>query len=524
MTAQEGFVNVLSASKDNDTGSWLNEAMRRIATSLILLISLALPCAGSVSTNVPLDHWSYDAVDKLANYGLIDSAMLTIKPISRIEMARHIAQARRSLDRSEDMPDILSHILRRLEAEFRGELIILGTVDDVYGDSFVKPVEDPYFKYLYAKDQPNLENLRGDVFDEGSNYRAGFATRIKVADLAAFYLHPEFNASSESDSDVDLIEAYSKVMAGPFEIQTGMDSLWWGPAHRGSVLMSNNAKPLKMVKVTNPHPVPLPWILRPLGPFRAEWFLAQLEEDRAIPEAMLSGVRVNFKPHPLAEVGLSRVSMFGGQGRPSVGIIDYAKLFLAGTEQVEDNQLAGFDASLLVPLGDLPLGDKLPLRSVKLYVDGAGEDEGGFMPSKWGWIFGAQLNDILKTGRTDLRFEYADNHVVRNPNVFYNHGIYTSGYTYEGRVMGHYMGTDSRDVFVQLRHYLTEDIIVRVMYDHLIHNRSGAVQPEMDILQCDLTLFKGRRWQLLTGYRYEDGDALALEDNHVFHLQLIRDL
>lgn len=497
--------------------------MQRIAASLVLLASLIVPCPGHVSTNVPLDHWSYDAVDKLANYGLIDSAMLVTKPISRLEMGRHIARARESLDDMKDVPQILGRILERLEREFRGELIVLGAIDASYDTTFVKPVEDPYVKYLYARRQPNIENLRGDVFDEGSNFRAGLATRGKIADRAAFYLHPEFAAGSDSGSDFDLIEGYGKVMAGPFEIQTGKDSLWWGPGYRGSVLMSTNAEPLTMIKVTNPHPVALPWVFRRLGLFRAEWFLAQLEEDRVIPDARLSGIRVNLKPFPLLEVAFSRVSMFDGEGQPDVGFVDYAKLFLARTERIEDNQLAGFDASLLIPLSDLPLVYRLPMRSVKLYVDGAGEDEGGMFPSKWGWIFGGQFNDIFKTGRTDLRFEYADNHVVRNPNVFYNHNIYRSGYTYEGRVMGHYMGTDSRALSWQLHHYLTEDIILDLTYDHLIHNRSAETQPTRDILQCDLTWFRNRHWQLVTGYRHENGDGEDFEDNDIVHVQLIRD-
>jgi len=523
LTAYSRSGNFCIACRNKYMDMCLNEAMRRIATSLILLTSLALPCAGHVSTNVPLDHWSYEVVDKLANYGLIDSAMLATKPISRIEMARHVAQARQRLGRIDNMPEILSSLLDRLEAEFRGELIIIGIVDDSYGDSFIKPIEDPYVKYLYAKNRPDLENLRGDVFEKSSNYRAGFAARGKIFDRAAFYIHPEFSAApSESDTDLDLIEAYSKVMAGPFEIQTGKDSLWWGPGHRGSILMSNNAEPLTMVKVTNPQPIALPWILRGLGPFRGQWFLAQLEEDRDVPEAKFSGIRVNFKPHPLVEFGFSRVSMFDGKGQPNVDIFDYARLFLSGTEQIEDNQLAGFDVSLLVPLGDLPLGDNLPMRSLKLYIDGAGEDEGGMLPSKWGWLYGIQLNDILKTGRTDLRFEYAENHVVRNPNVFYTHSLYTSGYTYKGRIMGHYMGTDSRDLFVQLRHYVTEDIVVNLMWDQLAHNLSGQTHPKMDILQCDLTLFCKRPWQMTAGYRHEDGHDASLEDNHVVHLQLTR--
>lgn len=124
--------------------------MRRIAASLILIALPALPCPALVSTNVPLDHWSYSAVDKLAAYGLIDSAMLTVKPISRIEMARHIAQAMPKLQRMDDPPEVLSSILDRLTDEFKGDLVRIGVLDGTHGDTFVKPVEDPYIRFLHA--------------------------------------------------------------------------------------------------------------------------------------------------------------------------------------------------------------------------------------------------------------------------------------------------------------------------------------------------------------------------------------
>lgn len=497
--------------------------MRRIAASAILLIFLTPPCVGLVSTNVALDHWSYDALDKLANYGLIDSAMLTMKPLSRVEMARHVAQAMLSFGKMDDQPEILASIIEKLKQEFRGELIQIGTLDGVYGDSFVKPVEDPYLKYLYAKNRPDLENRRGDVFERGSNYRVGFASRGRLSDRAAFYLHPEFSgASSESNGRVDLIEGYGKIMVGPLEIEVGKDSLWWGPGYRGSILMSNNAQPFTMVKITNPQPVQLPWVLRGLGPFKGEWFLAELEEDRHIPNAKLSGVRVNFKPHPLLEFGVSRVVMFGGRGVPSVDLLDYAKMFFATSEQAENNQLAGFDMSVLVPLGELPWGKKAPLRSIKFYFDGAGEDEGGALPSNWGLLYGLQLNDLLKTGRTDLRIEYADNHVSGKPNVFYRHGLYESGYTYEGRVIGHYMGTDSRDIFVQLSHYLTDDLIVNLAYDRQTHDLSAATHPVVNTLECDLAFFRWPNWRIEAGYRYEDADEDEDGSNHIFQMQLTR--
>ncbi len=175
--------------------------------------------------------------------------------------------------------------------------------------------------------------------------------------------------------------------------------------------MSNNAEPFKMVKLSNPRPIKLPWIFRSLGPFKAVWFLTELEEDRTIPEARLTGMRVNFKPHPAFELGLSRAIMFAGQGREGLGLRDYLDIFLATKEnrpgKLDNNQLAGFDASVIVPLEWL-----IPVKSVKVYTDWIGEDEAGGLPSNWGKLFGAQFYDIGRTGRTDLQIEYADNHIA----------------------------------------------------------------------------------------------------------------
>jgi len=510
--------------KDCSEDVYRNEAMQRIAVSSILLISLALPGRAQVSTNVPLGHWSYELVDKLADYALIDSAMLTMRPVTRSEMARHIGQARLHLDHLQSVPPLLSSLMTKLETEFRGELIQLGVLDGSYGESFVKPVEDPYLKYLYADRGTGLENVRGDHFGRHSNYRLGFASRGNVFDVAAFYVHPEYqDGSFESDGDVELIEAYGKIAAGPFEVQAGKDSLWWGPGRGGSILMSNNAQPSPMIKVTNPHPMQLPWVFRLLGPFRTQWFLAELEKDRTIPEARLSALRLNFKPHARWEMGLSRAIMFGGRGRPRVDLFDYGEAFLARSEQDENNQLAGVDTAILLPLAEIPYAEHLPLRSIRFYIDAAGEDEAGGIPSNWGVLYGLQFNDILKTGRTDLRIEYADNHVPGKPNVFYGHSLYTSGYTYKGRVLGHHMGTDSRDFFVRLSHYATEDLRVDLTYNRQTHDLSNDSHPVVNIAQCDLTVLQWRHWHVFAGYRYENARGDGYDDNHILQMQLTLD-
>lgn len=486
--------------------------MQRIVASLLLLTLVASLCPALVSTNVPLGHWSYDAIDKLADYGLIDSAMLVTRPITRIEMARHIGQAMHRLKQEKDPPTVLLAILDRLKTEFKGELDLIGILDGSSGGAHVKPLEDPYVKYLYARREPDIENARGDVFHRGSNYRAGFASRGTFFDRFAFYLHPEYADSSEADGDVDLIEGYGKAMAGPIEFELGRDSLWWGPARHGSILMSNNAAPFTMLKITNPQPVELPWILRGFGPFRAQWFLTELEDDRVPPDTKLTGLRLNVRPHPAVELGVSRVIMFGGTGMPHVGLFDYTKMFVATSNQRANNQIAGFDASVLLPLGDNPL-----LRSIKLYDDAAGEDEAGGLPSMWSHLLGLQLNDILRTGRTDLRLEYANTH-----KVLYLHTIYASGYTYEDRLIGHHVGPDARDLFVQLSHYLADDLIVDVSYDRQTFQVSKAVQPWMNILEFNLTYFPSSDWQVKAGYRYEHGDT-GENDDHIVQIQLIRE-
>jgi hypothetical protein len=491
--------------------------MRRIAVFLISLALLSFPSHASVSTNIPLGHWSYDAVEKFANYGLIDGAMLTTKPLSRLEMARHVAQAKDTLEGMKDTPEILTAVMERLTREYRAELVQLGALDGAHSESSVKPLEDPYVKYLYAKHMPDLENRRGDVFQSGSNYRAGLASRGTLFDTFAFSLHPEYAGSSEGGNDVDLIEGYGKVGLGPLELEAGRDSLWWGPGYHGSILMSNNARPFDMLKISNPGPILLPWIFRAMGPVKAEWFLARLEADRDFPHANLSGMRLNIRPHPLVEMGASRVVMFGGQGQPGLGLFDYVTPLVAAHEEAANNQLAGFDGSVLLPLPKNGF-----LRSIKLYVDAAGEDEAGLIPTKWGDLLGVQFNDILKTGRTDFRIEYADDIVPGYPNVFYTHGLYTSGYTYEGRVIGHYMGTQSRDLFMQVSHYLRDDLIVDVAYDRHTHGVSADAHTTANIYELGVTYFPSQNWQITGGYRFEQGDNREGGDNHVVEVGLTR--
>jgi hypothetical protein len=97
-------------------------------------------------------------------------------------------------------------------------------------------------------------------------------------------------------------------------------------------------------------------------------------------------------------------------------------------------------------------GRRVPLA---LYAPGIGEDEAGFMPSKYLDLFGAEVWGDVAGGSWRAHVEYADTacDFLNDPPEFgcaYTHGIYTSGYRHRGRVQGHSMDADGESIGVGL--------------------------------------------------------------------------
>lgn len=233
---------------------------------------------------------------------------------------------------------------------------------------------------------------------------------------------------------------------------------WWGPGWDGSLILSNNARPIPAVSLTriDDKPIDFP-VLRWIGPWSATTFMGQLDNDegeRDGSNARLFGLRVDFSPlgGDWLDIGLSRTAQWAGDGRPG-GLSTFWKALIGednrvpGSNVTEENepgnQLAGIDYRL-----------KFGNVNFAQYGQGVGEDEQGFLPDAIMLLFGAEtwgeLPSLNATWRT--YFEWADTragHIrgVRGRpnrafNVAYNHGIYRSGYRYKGRSMGHAMDGD----------------------------------------------------------------------------------
>ena len=534
-------------------GKQIAAVLAGIFATLILMASAAF--AGS-SVNVPLDDWSYDALERLAGFGLLQSDMKGTKPYTRNETARLALEALYKQKASPDrLPELAEGFLRRFQKEYKNELAELGWGDGYTGGNFLKPVDEVKLRYVFSEGEPRrfigfpeghsringtegtplIYNNEGVVYGENHNGTLQFSSSMQVFGIFSGYLEPIFLAredkghlNSFNSVDAQILKGYAKASPWNIEFEIGRDSLWWGQGYHGTLLLTDNAPPLDMMKLSNPKPFLLPWIFQYLGPFKYVILLARLEENRDFPHALLGGMRVDFKPTPNLEIGMSRTFMFGGEGSSNNSFLDYIKILsfqnFGGGNTDATNQLASFDMRLRIP----------SLRNAEFYLEWGGEDT-GFKPKikqlllqDLGYLIGVYLPRLTDDGRTDLRIEYADNVSELDQSFWYGHTQYFTGYTYRGLILGHPMGSDARDVFGRVTRYLREGLLVGLDFDYRERGRNlGPVIEQNYQLGADISFDFCERTNLKARYGFEEVKNFNLtqgddRQNHVLSLQVKR--
>jgi hypothetical protein len=173
-------------------------------------------------------------------------------------------------------------------------------------------------------------------------------------------------------------------------------------------------------------------------------------ESRGVPvqDVRFFAARVNFKPRPWLEFGLTRSAQWCGGDRPC-DWSTFIDMFLGNDNQVAGgtpseeqpgNQMAGYDMRLRSPWHRLPIA---------FYTQWIGEDEAGGLPSKFIAQFGFETWGSLRSGGWRLRAEFTDtacNFSRQEPEFgcAYRNAIYPQGYAYRDRIIGDSMDNDSR--------------------------------------------------------------------------------
>lgn len=502
----------------------------RLALTRILLIFcvavffFSSPAVALLSSDIPLDSWIYPALEKLEGMGLVDSVLLGSRPFTRLEAARQVAEAL-SRVKHEQPPQVVRNLLRRLQVDLRQDLDELNNPAE--RSSYFQPLRSLDVAYLYKNGQDSdlvstqarqfalNYNNAGIEYSEHHNSRVTFETEARLGRHLLLYARPlaewqENQYGESSDSSLSLLEGRLALGLGPLEFSAGRQSLWWGQSRHGALVLTNNAQPLDMLRLTNPTPVLLPWILRFLGPFRFDLFVSRLEEDRVVPEPYFGGLRVDFKPMPWLELGASRAVMFGGGDR-HIAFDDFLTIVggenLSGEEDTS-NSVASVDARVKIP----------KLWGAEIYAEIGGEDEADFLGSvpffsQMAYIGGVYLPRIEPSGRVELRLEYLDTtHQRKGQPVWYRHGLYRSGYIYEGRILGHHAGGDSVDYFGEVQAYLPGDFTLRASYDYQKRGESLPVQEKHHQPAVELEWFLSPHWEIRARYAFDRVENFAFRE------------
>jgi len=223
---------------------------------------------------------------------------------------------------------------------------------------------------------------------------------------------------------------------------------WWGPGWDGSLVLSSNARPIPAISLQRRRALrPGAQWLRWIGPWTMQVLVGQLESDRDVPDARFLGWRFGFKPLPRLEIGLTRTALWCGDGRPCdfetfldllSGIRDNP---VDSTTRADDpgNQLAGFDMRFTFDGLGRPWG---------FYSQWIGEDEANGLPSGYLAVLGLETWGPHRGGSYRVHAEYGETTCSAltdsDPNFdcAYEHTIYTGGYRYRGRAIGHSMDAD----------------------------------------------------------------------------------
>lgn len=445
------------------------------------------PVQGSMY--VPMDSWIYPALDRMAALGLILSQISGLRPWTRNECGRQVAEARRLFDDAgEQISDGIraegNRLLTKLEQEFPPEenarpSLVLDSIYTRNGAIVGRPLEDSFhFGQTSSNDF-------GRPFGQGWNSQEGFIARAESGRFFALvrgeyqqapgdaaYSGPVEQLISNLDSNPRLpaltrpetrrfraIEAYAGVRLGNFDISVGKQSLYWGPTFDAPFSFSNNAEPTKNARLSLVNPLRLPGILRYMGEIRAEAVMGKLGGQSYTWRPWFNGAKVSFKLTDNLELGFTRWSILWGVGHPEtlgslINNVVSATSPIGGAgvgRNDPGDRKAGFDFRYRVP----------GLRNwLTLYSDMYSDDDPSPLaaPRRAAINPGIYLTHVPGLPRLDFRVEAPMTRPFNADQggtfIYYNNS-YHSGNTNYGYLLGNSEGRDARAIEAWTRYWFT---------------------------------------------------------------------
>jgi hypothetical protein len=475
--------------KDNNFTLYLLRAMLLI---LIITIFLIIPTKTILasplpSINVPLDSWVYPAISRFETLQAFEgnsTIALNTRPLTRFEVASLIDKALSNLQKGKvEFKGVDLLLMDKLVKEFHAELSILD-LDNLNPKSTLK-IE------LYFTQKINLlypENINLEKLNLLSELGAKISATI--SENSVFYLdalaHTDYDWTSNIQEEEILFQAQIKqayinlnlpsfevtisdnvpflpdnIEISDFSLQVGRDYIRWGPGYQGSLMLSDNSPAFDMLRYSGI--IDLNDSGESMAKINFTKFFSLLdtldEQNR-----YFSGQRLEYKPFNNLTLGLSETVIISEDS----GILFYnpipfippyyATWWIAGMfEPQEVNCNVALDAEINLT------------QKIKLYGEWMADDfifypDVNPFPNRTGFLAGAYFADPLGSSNTDFRIEYT--HIN---NYFYFPRHSWQDYLYQGEYIGHPLGPDADQLYLELTHHLSDRLNLSLSYNQERH-------------------------------------------------------
>lgn len=511
----------------------LSSGILNVLSTFFFVVCLVSPIHLNAysTTNVPIDDPVYRDIDKLVAAGLVKDVIYGQRPWSRGEIARiiNVATTRFETIKNPMAPtyqevsliiyieDILQKLHRNYQEELKQEITF-------------HPLEELRIDYTFLKSPSRsfplngLEQIDGLLnpliaYQEGHNFVEGhqlsFETvhRTHLSKYFSFYVNPRFEILFPK-TDSHQIKPILQKLYGTFtfknlQIEAGRDSIIWGQGEFGGGLLSNNARPLDMIRVGGISPFFLPSFLKYFGPSQFNFFVANLGPEREFPYTYLVGGMGTIKPFSSFEFSIGQTLTLGGEGSPSVNVPEAFEEFFGIISRENgknvSNRLTTIQGRLTLPM----------LRNTQIYQEFIIDDI--FKKSYLNtlkdtvyYITGLYIPRLTHSGSTDLRLEFK-----HFSGLAYRHDPFVSGYTLNQKLLGDEMGPDSSSFSAKVNIDIDEYFCIPIHFNYEIRD-SDRYEAEHDGTDT-VGFFKTKnnptekRYRLQTGLLWETQKLLRTE-------------
>lgn len=420
----------------------MNEAWKSLVCLALILVSSGASTAHPLET-VEVGHWSYVALRHLASVGLISLRDLGQQPLTREEIARLVRAASAQASTRPvpaDAADLLVALRREFLPDAEGERVFgAGTIQ---ATTAVPPSLTIH---------PAGGGTAGTGLGIGS---PGWLLWIE---------------GMWEGSAITPARGYVSTKLGSVYLEAGRDVQHWGGSPRSSLILSQDAGALDMLRLSfdRPH-------------IRFSKFGTRLTST---PERYLIGTRVDWMLSDRLRAGFSEAVVAQPSGLLLYHVLNPLPTLLSTLLDIV--RLQNYSGTNDNPLGTIDF-DLIVSPKVSVYGQLLVDDMARFYPNRTGFMVGGLVSEPMRMTRTQLRVEYSrvQNWTYTDMTGDGNH------YGRNGRNLGHWLGPDGDDLYLAMTSVRSPEISHGVWLAMTRHGegRLGRVWTTPDEAQGDAFL------------------------------------